>query len=79
MMQNAAPATSTSNAPITEFRPVEGGPPARSGTVLMIEAYTAVWVILLVVLVLGFRKQRRLDERIARLEHALQKVAAHDE
>jgi hypothetical protein len=44
----------------------------------MVEAYVAVWVILLAVLLLGFLKQRRIDERLARLERALEKAAVTD-
>ncbi len=56
------------------FRPVEGAAPQRDGAVLMVEAYVAVWLILLVFVLAGYLRQRRLDGRIARLEKAMDRV-----
>ncbi len=58
----------------TEFRAVEGGGAVHSGTVLLVEAYAAIWLILFAFIWLTFRKQRRLDTRIAELESALTKA-----
>jgi hypothetical protein len=67
--------TTTSADPrATEFRAVEGGTETRSGTVLLVEAYAAIWLILFVMLVLGFLKQRRLDARIGELEKVLDRA-----
>jgi hypothetical protein len=67
--------TTTSVDPrATEFRAVEGGTETRSGTVLLVEAYAAIWLILFVMLVLGFLKQRRLDARIGELEKVLDRA-----
>jgi CcmD family protein len=56
------------------FSAVEGGPETRSGTVLLVEAYAAIWLILFGFIWLTFRRQRKLDARIVELENALQKV-----
>jgi hypothetical protein len=67
---NVEPVTSVPSG----FRPVEGGEPQRDGALLMVEAYAAVWVILMVVVLFGHLRQRRLDARIARLEAAMDRV-----
>jgi CcmD family protein len=56
------------------FRPVEGGQELQSGERLLVEAYAAIWVILFVFLVLSWRRQRRIDERVATLEGALERA-----
>jgi len=53
---------------------VEGGAPQRDGTVLLVEAYVAIWMVLMVAMLLSYLKQRRLDARIARLERAIDRV-----
>jgi hypothetical protein len=68
----AAPATSTTVP--SGFRPVEGAAPQRDGAVLMVEAYVAVWLILMVFVLAGYFRQRRLDARLARLESAMDRV-----
>ena len=68
---HAAPVTSDPSP--TEFRPYEGES-QRDGSVLMVEAYAAIWIILMVVVLLGHLKQRALDARIARLEQAMDRV-----
>ena len=55
----------------TEFRAVQGGPEIASGEVLLIEAYAALWVILLGFLLISWRRQSRLDARLAELERSL--------
>lgn len=62
-----------SDARSTAFRPVEGGGETRSGTVLLVEAYAAIWLILFAMLWLGFRKQRRLDTRLQELERTIER------
>ncbi len=55
----------------TEFRAVEGGPEMASGATLLVEAYAAVWIVLMVLWVLSWRRQGRIDARISQLERAL--------
>ena len=67
--------TTTSVDPrATQFRAVEGGTETRSGTVLLVEAYAAIWLILFGMLLLGHFKQRRIDARIDELEKALERA-----
>lgn len=75
---NAAPTASAAPSP-TEFRPYEGGEEQRDGALLMVEAYAAIWIVLMAVVLLGHLKQRALDARIARLERAMDRVIdAHE-
>jgi CcmD family protein len=53
------------------FRPVEGGTEMASGEKLLVEAYSAIWIILFVFIFLSWRRQRQIDARIAGLEVAL--------
>ena len=53
------------------FRPVQGGQELQSGERLLVIAYMAIWLCVVVLLVLSFRKQGRLDQRIGALESAL--------
>ena len=53
------------------FRPVEGGQELQSGERLLVIAYMAIWFCVVVLIVLSFRKQTRIDERIVALEGAL--------
>lgn len=75
MSSDPSSLTTTSTDPrATEFRAVEGGPEARSGTVLLVEAYAAIWLILFGMLLLGHFKQRSIDARITDLEKALDRA-----
>ncbi len=56
------------------FRSVQGGPELQSGEKLLVEAYAAIWLILLGLLLLSWRRQAKLDQRIATLEKALAKA-----
>ncbi len=60
----------------TAFRPVEGGTEMQSGEKLLVEAYAAIWVILFALVLLSWRRQRRLDERMTSLEAAIDKARA---
>ena len=51
----------------SEFRAVEGGGERHNGTVLLVEAYSAIWLILFGIVFLTFRKQRKLLDRPFRL------------
>ena len=55
----------------------------QSGEKLLVEAYAAIWLILFALVLLSWRRQRRLDERMAGLEGAIEKArreesAIHD-
>jgi hypothetical protein len=58
----------------TAFRPVQGGPQLQSGEKLLVEAYAAIWIILLALVLLSWRRQRRLDERMVSLAAAIEKA-----
>jgi CcmD family protein len=60
----------------TSFQPVEGGAEQRSGFTLMVEAYTVIWMILMVWLVVLWRKQSRLNQRLDGLESAIDRAAS---
>jgi CcmD family protein len=67
-------ATPQSTAPddrSTTFQPVEGGSEQRSGGTLMVAAYSVIWTLLMVWLVMLWRKQARLNERLEGLEGAI--------
>jgi len=78
--KNQAPAAPTASAPRTSddrstaFRPVEGGTQMQSSEKLLVEAYAAIWLITMIFLVSIFRRQKRIDARIASLEVALAKA-----
>ena len=56
----------------TEFQAVpETGRETYSGYTLMVEAYAAIWLILMAWLVLIWRKQAQLTARVEGLEGAL--------
>ncbi len=55
----------------TEFRAVEGGAETMSGGTLLVEAYAALWLILLGLLFVSWRRQSRIDARVAELERAM--------
>jgi hypothetical protein len=69
----AAPSASGTSADdrSTSFRAVQGGGEMQSGEKLLVEAYAAIWVILFALVLLSWRRQRRLDERMAGLETAI--------
>jgi CcmD family protein len=56
----------------TAFRPVEGGTEMQSGEKLLVEAYAAIWIILFAFVLISWRRQRRIDERVASLEAAVE-------
>jgi hypothetical protein len=63
----------------TDFRPVEGTAGERySGSTLLVEAYAAIWLILMVWLVLLWKKQATLTSRLDGLEAAIDRAAAKD-
>jgi hypothetical protein len=60
----------------TTFRPVQGGEQMQSGERLLVEAYAAIWIVLFALLLLGWRRQRKIDARVAGLEVALAQARA---
>jgi hypothetical protein len=60
----------------TEFVAAQGGEETSSAEALLVAAYLVMWAILFGFLLLGWRRQRRVDARIAELEKALSKVEA---
>jgi hypothetical protein len=75
---SAAPAPAATGTTAEErsaaFRPVQGGGEMQSGEKLLVEAYAAIWVILFALVLLSWRRQRRLDERMAGLSAAIDKA-----
>jgi CcmD family protein len=71
---SAAAAPRTSDDRSTAFRPVEGGTEMQSGEKLLVEAYAAIWLLTMIFLVSIFRRQKRIDARMASLEVALEKA-----
>jgi hypothetical protein len=72
--QPAAPADPAQRG--TEFRAVEGGTEMVSGGTLLVEAYAVLWIILLGFLLISWRRQARIDARVAELERALSRAGA---
>jgi CcmD family protein len=56
------------------FRAVEGGGEVQSGDRLLVIAYMAIWICVVVFVVMSSRKQSRMDARIGALEGALAKA-----
>ena len=82
MMQDATaqPTSSSTASPdsrATDFRAVEGAPMEQySGGTLLVEAYAAIWLILMAWLLLMWRKQAKLAERLDGLEAAIDRAEA---
>ncbi len=55
----------------TEFVPVQGGNETTSAASLLITAYVVMWALLLGFVFLSWRRQGRVETRIAELEKAL--------
>ena len=71
----ASPQTAPSPGPgddrSTAFRPVEAGGELQSGEKLLVEAYAAIWVVLFVMILLSWRRQKQIEGRIAHLDGAV--------
>jgi hypothetical protein len=70
----APPSTPSADDRGTAFRPVEGGGELQSGEKLLVEAYAAIWLILFALVLLSWRKQGRLGERMNILEGAIERA-----
>ena len=58
----------------TTFQAVEGGE-QHSGSVLLVEAYAAIWLFLLGFLLMQWRKQAQLHARLDELEKVVDRAA----
>lgn len=56
------------------FKPVDGGTVLQSGEKLLVEAYAAIWLVLFAVVLLSWRRQKKIEERIDSLEGAIAKA-----
>jgi hypothetical protein len=76
---NATTATPASSATpddrATTFQAVKGEPEHYNGETLLVTAYAALWVILLVWVALVWRTQARLGSRLDDLERVLGEAA----
>lgn len=66
----------TEGTPSTEFRAYEGGGETKSGEMLLVQAYVVFWLLAFGLIIFSIRKQKKLDDRIARLEQDLNKARA---
>lgn len=80
---SAAPSTAPpAGAPddrATEFTAVDGTSEHYAGSTLLVEAYAAIWVILMLWLFLLWRKQATLTDRLDGLEAAIDRAAKAQE
>jgi hypothetical protein len=68
---SSAPTTTTAEDRSTSFRAVQGGNEMQSGEKLLVEAYAVFWLALFGLVLLSWRRQRKIDERVASLEGAI--------
>lgn len=69
-----APAPNTPDDRATQFQAVQGGE-TYSGDKLVVEAYAAIWLILMVWIGMLWRKQQSLTMRLDGLEAAIDRAA----
>ncbi len=60
----------------TEFQAVTGGPETKSGEMLLVQAYVAIWLLLFAYLALMWRRQRALHTRLDAMDRVLDRAAA---
>ena len=73
-MTQAQPQAATLSDPSsrsTEFVAVQGGGETTSAASLLIAAYLVMWALLFVFVFLSWRRQARVETRIAELEKAI--------
>jgi hypothetical protein len=68
---SSAPAAGSADDRATEFKAVDGTGEQFNGYTLMVEAYAAIWLIMLVWLAFIWRKQQNLAARVEGLEGAI--------
>lgn len=71
-----APVSPTPDGRSTEFVAVQGVGEEYSGYTLLVEAYAAIWVLLMAWIFLLWRKQALLSGRLDGLEAAIDRAAA---
>jgi hypothetical protein len=54
-----------------KYQAVEGGTETMSGETLLVEAYAGLWVILFAFIFVSWRRQTKIDARVAELERAV--------
>jgi CcmD family protein len=59
----------------TEFTAVDANAERYSGSTLMVEAYAAIWLILMIWIYMLWRKQASLAERLDDLERTIDRAA----
>jgi CcmD family protein len=74
--QAPAPAGDSKGTDPTVYRPVQNAPEVQSGEKLLVEAYAAIWIVLFVMILFGWRRQRKIDARITGLETSLAQARA---
>lgn len=72
-LQQPAP---TTPAPATEYVAVPNGGEQYNGGQLMVGAYAAIWVVLMVWILLLWKKQAALGARLEGLERTIDRAAA---
>lgn len=75
LAQSAPPTPAVPDDRATEFTAVEGGE-HYSGSSLLVEAYAAIWLILMAWIFMLWRKQATLGERLDGLERTIDRAAA---
>lgn len=71
---NPAPSASSTAAPTPGFNAVESGGQMQSGEALLVEAYIAIWVLLFAFIVIAWRRTRRVEDKVAELEKAIERA-----
>ena len=78
MSQPSAPTgTSSPDDRAKEFRPAPTTE-MQSGEKLLVEAYAVIWIIAFVLVLLSWRRLRRIDERITALESSVARKRDED-
>jgi hypothetical protein len=76
--ESAAPATlSEPSSRSTEFVAVQGGGETTSAASLLIAAYLLMWGLVFAFVFLSWRRQARVESRIAELEKAIAAGGGH--
>ncbi len=75
-MQSSSTQPTSADDRATEFKAVDGQTEHYSGYSLMVEAYAAIWIILLVWLALIWRRATSLTARVDGLERAIARAEA---
>jgi CcmD family protein len=71
VQQPKEPQTTAPGDRSTEFVAVQGGGDTTSAEALLVTAYIVMWALLLGFILLSWRKQRRIEQRVGELETRL--------